>query len=75
MRLASVFKNGRNQAVRLPKEFEFDGVTEVEITRDGDALVLRPTHKSWLSFSDAEMADEDFLADRPDVVIEGRVVV
>ncbi len=28
MRTASLFKNGKNQAVRLPKEFEFDDVTE-----------------------------------------------
>lgn len=75
MRLASIFKNGKNQAVRLPKEFEFDGVSEVEITRDGDALILRPAHKSWLSFANAEAADEDFLADRPDVVVDGRVVL
>lgn len=75
MRTASVFKNGGNQAVRLPKEFEFDGVTEVEITREGDALVLRPAHKSWLSFAEIGPADEDFLADRPDVVVEGRVVL
>src|SRR5699024_5726651 len=71
MRLASVFKNGRNQAVRLPKEFEFDGVSEVEITREGDALVLRPAHKSWLSFADMEAADEEFLTERSDVVAEG----
>lgn len=75
MRLASVFKNGRNQAVRLPKEFEFEGVSEVEITREGDALVLRPAHKSWLSFADVEPADDDFLAERSDVVVEGRVVL
>lgn len=75
MRRASVFKNGRNQAVRLPREFEFEGVSEVEITRDGDALILRPAHKSWLSLADVEAADEEFLANRPDVVVEGRVVL
>jgi antitoxin VapB len=73
MRTASLFKNGKNQAVRLPKEFEFDGVTEVEITRDGESLVLTPKRKSWASFSEVEKADDDFLADRQDVMEEGRV--
>lgn len=45
MRTVSLFKNGRNQAVRLPKEFEFEGVSEVEISREGDALILRPARK------------------------------
>ncbi|MBX3573226.1 MAG: AbrB/MazE/SpoVT family DNA-binding domain-containing protein [Mesorhizobium sp.] len=32
-RTASLFRNGRSQAVRIPKEFEFEG-EEVLITRD-----------------------------------------
>ncbi|GGA92214.1 antitoxin [Brucella endophytica] len=39
--LARVFQSGNSQAVRLPKEFRLD-VDCVEITREGDALVLRP---------------------------------
>lgn len=35
-----VFKSGNSQAVRLPKEFQFD-VGEVEIFRRGDEVVLR----------------------------------
>ncbi|QQR40999.1 antitoxin [Devosia rhizoryzae] len=38
---AKVFQSGNSQAVRLPKDFRFD-VDEVEITREGDALILRP---------------------------------
>ncbi len=34
MATASLFKNGRNQAVRLPKELEFVGVSEVEIRKE-----------------------------------------
>jgi len=30
---AKLFKNGRNQAVRLPKELEFEGIDEVTIRR------------------------------------------
>ena len=61
MRTASLFINGKNQAVRLPKEFEFEGVTEVEISKEGESIVLTPKRKSWLSFS--EVADADFLDD------------
>jgi len=73
MRTVSLFKNGRNQAIRLPKEFEFEGVSELEITRDGDALILRPVRKSWESFVSVEKADTDFLTERPSVIEPGRV--
>jgi len=73
VKTAALFINGRSQAVRIPKEMEFDGVAEVEISRDGDALILRPARKSWTSFVDAPLADADFLLDRTDVVEDGRV--
>lgn len=40
-RYASLFRNGRNQAVRIPKEFEMEG-DRVRISRDGARLVLEP---------------------------------
>jgi virulence-associated protein VagC len=40
MDAAKVFLNGRSQAVRLPKAFRFEGVTEVFIERDGDRVIL-----------------------------------
>jgi antitoxin VapB len=44
---AKLFRNGRSQAVRLPKEYRFPG-DEVRIRREGDAVVLEPLHgKSW----------------------------
>ncbi len=73
VRTASIFKNGNNQAIRLPKEFEFSGVTEVDIIRDGESLIITPRRKSWTSYSEIEKADEDFLIERPDVLDEGRV--
>lgn len=42
MQTAKLFINGRSQAVRLPKAFRFEGVKEVSIERDGDAVILRP---------------------------------
>jgi antitoxin VapB len=40
-RHAAVFRNGTNQAVRIPREFELDA-REVLIHRDGDRLILTP---------------------------------
>lgn len=43
---AKLFRNGRSQAVRLPKEFRFEG-TEVAIRRDPETgeIVLSPASK------------------------------
>ena len=43
--LAKLFKNGRSQAVRLPKEFRFEG-TEVRIRKQGDKVILEPVKRS-----------------------------
>jgi len=44
---ARLFKNGRSQAVRLPKEFRFSG-DEVLVRREGDAVILEPIRrKAW----------------------------
>ena len=40
MSTAKIFKSGNSQALRLPKEFQFD-VHEVEILRRGDEIILR----------------------------------
>jgi antitoxin VapB len=41
LKRAKVFKTGRSQAVRLPKEFRFEGET-VLIRREGAAVILEP---------------------------------
>lgn len=72
MRTVSIFNNGKNQAVRLPKDMEFS-VRELEITKQGNTVLLRPVRPSWLSLAKGEVADEGFLSDREDVVAdEGR---
>jgi antitoxin VapB len=38
---AKLFTHGRSQAVRLPKEFRFDG-KEVRVTKIGDKVILEP---------------------------------
>jgi antitoxin VapB len=47
-RRASLFRNGRNQAVRIPREFELEG-TEVLVRKEGDNLVLVPLRKNRLA--------------------------
>ena len=46
MNTAKLFWTGRSQAVRLPKEFRFEG-EEVRIRRHGDAVVLEPVASDW----------------------------
>ncbi len=41
---AKLFQNGRSQAVRLPKEFRFEG-KEVQVSRQGDSILLSPVEK------------------------------
>ena len=73
MRTVSIFRNGKNQAVRLPADMAYEGVAELEISRDGDVITLRPARPSWASFSELAKADADFLQERPAVVAdEGR---
>jgi antitoxin VapB len=42
-----LFRNGRNQAVRIPVEFELPG-DEAVMYRDGDRLVIEPVRKRGL---------------------------
>lgn len=73
--IAKLFTNGRSQAVRIPKAFQFEGISEVLIRKEGDALILVPARKAWTSYpQDAPSVDDDFLAERPDLMDDpGRV--
>lgn len=74
MRTVSIFTNGNNQAVRLPKDMEFAGIKELEIIKDGDRLILQPIRPTWMSFAELEKADDDFMHDRENIVTdEGRI--
>jgi antitoxin VapB len=70
---AKLFTHGGSQAVRLPKEFRFEG-QEVEIFRDGGSVVLRPVRRSteelWKEI-DARRGDEVFPYP-PQAVLEDR---
>lgn len=63
-RHVKLFRNGRNQAVRIPVEFELPG-NEAIMRRDGERLVIEPLRKRGLSalLKTFEPLDEEF----PDV--------
>jgi antitoxin VapB len=48
-RTAKVFRNNRSQAVRLPKEFQFD-TPEVFIRKEGDEVILSPRPVDWRAY-------------------------
>ena len=40
-RRVSLFRNGKNQAIRIPRDFEMQA-SEAKLTKDGDRLILEP---------------------------------
>ena len=56
-----LFKNGRNQAVRIPREFELPG-DEAILRKEGDRLILEPAPPRRLLQVLAQLSplDEDF---------------
>ncbi|MEL3469206.1 type II toxin-antitoxin system VapB family antitoxin [Escherichia coli] len=69
MRTVSIFKNGNNRAIRLPRDLDFEGVSELEIVREGDRIILRPLRPSWSSFLELEKADPGFIVTNGAIVI------
>jgi antitoxin VapB len=64
MKTAKLFRNGRSQAVRLPKEFRFRG-TRVFVKKAGNAVLLIPVQDSWQTLFDSlSQFSEDFMAGR-----------
>ena len=64
MKTAKLFKNGQSQAVRLPKEFRFEG-DEVFIKKSGSAVILIPRVNSWDSLTvSLDKFTRDFVSDR-----------
>lgn len=59
-----LFRNGRNQALRIPREFELES-DEAVIRKEGDRLIVEPVRKGRLLalLSALEPLDEPF----PDV--------
>ncbi len=63
MATAKVFRSGNSQAVRIPREFQFD-TDEVEIERRGGEIILRPPVRNLRGAFDALAAlPDDFFAE------------
>ena len=66
---ARLFTIGGTQALRIPRAYQFEGVTEVLIRKDGDGLIIVPARKTWTSLvDDAPVVDDDFMAERPELM-------
>lgn len=59
LKKASLFMNGRSQAVRLPKEFRFEG-THVYARKEGNRVILSPVDDRWENFLAAFGSAPDF---------------
>ena len=63
-----LFKNGRNQALRIPREFELPG-NEAILRKEGDRLIVEPVQRRSLLalLATWEPLEEDFpeLEDHP----------
>lgn len=71
-RKAKIFMNNRNQAVRLPKEFQFD-VQEVFIRKEGSDIVLSPRPLDWSSYlAEGPFASDSFMENVEDLPVQER---
>jgi len=63
MQTARLFINGRSQAVRLPKEYQFRGES-VYVQKVGEAVILVPFDKEWEVFMHGlNSFSNDFMSD------------
>jgi len=64
MKVAKLFMNGRSQAVRLPREFQFKG-KRVFVKRAGNVVLLIPEQGSWQVLLDSlGQFSSDFMQER-----------
>ncbi len=72
METAKIFQNGRSQAIRLPKEFRFEG-KEVFIRKEGSNVILSAKPDSWKDFFlSKERPTSDFMQEREQLEMEER---
>jgi antitoxin VapB len=71
-RTAKVFMNNRSQAVRLPKEFQFNS-REVFIRKEGSDVILSPRPSDWSSYlTEGPVASESFMEGVEDLPVQER---
>lgn len=72
MNKAKLFKNGSSQAVRLPREFKFQG-DEVYVKKIGRLVVLIPQDDPWEALVQSlDAFSDDFLTERRQPELEER---
>jgi len=72
METAKLFQNGNSQAVRLPKEFRFEG-DRVYLKKVGNAVILLPYGAAWQSLVDSlALFSPDFMETRTQPDVEER---
>lgn len=72
MDIAKLFLNGQSQAVRLPKEYRFQG-DRVYLKRLGNAVVLLPYEAPWQTLLDSlDHFSPDFMQDREQPPLQER---
>lgn len=73
MQTAKLFQNGQSQAVRLPKEFRFQG-SEVFVKKTLNAVILISKDNPWENlFASLEHFSKDFLSDRNQPNTQARI--
>ncbi len=71
-RTAKIFLNNRSQAVRLPKEFQFN-TQEVFIRKEGSDVILSPRPTDWSSYlAEGPVASENFMEGVEDLPAQER---
>ena len=71
-RRAKVFMNNRSQAVRLPKEFQFN-TDEVFIRKEGEEVILSPRPTDWGPYLDSgPVASDAFMENVEDLAVQER---
>ena len=71
-RTAKIFMNNRSQAVRLPKEFQFN-TREVFIWKEGNDVILSPRPLDWSSYlAEGPVASENFMQEVEDLPVQER---
>jgi len=71
-RTAKVFLNNRSQAVRLPKDFQFE-TGQVFIRKEGDRVILSPRPTDWGTyFEDGPVASARFMVGVDELPVQER---
>ncbi len=72
MHTAKIFINGKSQAVRLPKEYRFEG-TEVYVNKIGGTVILFSKRDPWGAFLNSlGNFSDDYMTYREQPPLEGR---